>query len=60
MWSKINWQYQYPSRNFAPPHELGTLLDMLGIPFTTKLALKTTILEIGWRMLNLQLDCNHK
>jgi len=46
MWFKINWQYQYPSRNLAPPHELRTLLDMLGIPFTNKLPLETTILEM--------------
>jgi hypothetical protein len=59
MWFKINRQYQDPSRNLTTPRELGTLLDMLGIPLTTKVPLETTILEIGWRMLNLQLDCNH-
>jgi hypothetical protein len=59
MWFKINWQYQDPSKNIARPHELGTLLNMLSIPHTTKVPLETTILEIDWRMLNLQLDCNH-
>lgn len=32
---------------------------MLGIPLTTKAPLHTTILEIGWRLLNLQPDFNH-
>jgi hypothetical protein len=59
MWFQIDWQYQDPSRNLAPPHELGTLLDMLGIPLTTKVPLETTIMKIGWRMMNSQLDCNH-